>query len=185
MSQHEPEEQSAQNQDDRSPGQTGSKRYQLHQKMVSIGKDYWIENEQGEQVYRIDGKAMRLRRTFYFLDAQGNKLAKIEKPLLTLKDTMQVSGPDGEELAVVKKDFFTPLKEHFVVKIKDGPDLEIHGNLFDHEYTIGDDQNKVAHVSKKWLNIRDSYSISIEPGQNDVIILSVVLCIDAMVHATK
>jgi uncharacterized protein YxjI len=185
MSQPEREEQLDENRDAHSLEQTGSKRYTLRQKMVSIGSDYWIENEQGEQVYRVDGKVMTLSKTFNFEDAHGNKLAKIQKVLITLKETMEVKGPNGEQLALVKKDLFTPLKEHFVVNVKDGPDLEIHGNLLDHEYTIGDDQNKVAHVSKKWLNLRDSYSVSIEPGQDDVIILSVVLCIDEMTHSSR
>jgi uncharacterized protein YxjI len=185
MSQHEPEEHRDGKQDASSLGPTGSKHYQLRQKMVSIGKDYWIENEQGEQVYKIDGKALHVHRTLYFLDAHGNKLAKLVKSVLTLKETMEITGPDGEELAVVKKDIFTPLKEHFVVNVKNGPDLEINGNILDHEYTIGDDQNKVAQVSKKWLNLRDSYSIAIEPGQDDVIILSVVLSIDTMTHSSR
>jgi uncharacterized protein YxjI len=185
MSQSEQAEQRDEKQDDSSLGQPGAKRYRFRQKLVSIGKDYWIENEQGEQVYKIDGKALTWHKTFYLEDAHGKKLAKIRKFIATVKEKMEVENPDGERLALVTKDLFTPLKEHFVVKVKNGPDLEIHGNIFDHEYTIGDDQNKVAQVSKKWLNIRDSYSVSIEPGQDDVIILSVVLCIDEMTHATR
>ena len=92
-------------------------------------------------------------------------------------------GPDGEQLALVKKALFTPLREHFVVKVKDGPDLEVHGNLLDHEYTIGEGRTKVAEVSKKYFHVRDSYSVSIEPGQDDMIILAVVVCIDEMTHA--
>jgi uncharacterized protein YxjI len=185
MSQTEPEEQQIENQDDRVLEQTGNKIFKLRQKMVSIGKDYWIENEQGEQVYKIDGKVFTWHKTFHFEDAHGNKLAKIQKFIATVKETMEVEGPNGERLALVKKDLFTPLKEHFVVNVKDGPDLEVHGNILDYEYSIGDGQNKVAQVSKKFFNIRDSYSIEIEPGQDDVIILSVVVCIDVMTHATR
>jgi uncharacterized protein YxjI len=81
----------------------------------------------------------------------------------------------------------TPLKllpqERFVVNVNNGPGLEIHGNILDYEYTISDGNAKVAEVSKKWLLLRDSYSVSIEPGQDDVIILAVVLCIDEMTHS--
>ena len=113
--------------DDRGRGQTGAQRYQRRQKMIAIGNDYWIENEQGETVYKVDGKALRWRKTFIFEDA--------------------------------------------------------HGNILDHEYTIDAGDDKVAEVSKKWLQVRDSYSVSIEPGQEDFIILAVVLCIDEMTHA--
>ena len=185
MSQSEPEEQRDENWDELSLGQTSSKRYKLRQKMFSIGDDYWIENEQGEQVYKVDGKALRLLKTFYLEDAHGNKLAKIQKFILTLKETMEIEGPDGERLALVKKALFTPLREHFVVNVKNGPDLEIHGNILDYEYTIGDVHKKVAEVSKKFLHVRDSYAVSIEPGQDDVIILGVVVCIDEMTHAAR
>jgi len=182
MSLNEREEERDENRDDRSLGQSSGKCYQIHQKMVSIGNDYWIENEQGEQVYKVDGK-VGWHKTFNFEDAHGKKLAKIQKFVLSLKETMEIEGPDGEKLAVVKKALFTPLKEHFVVEVKNGPNLEIHGNLLDHEYTIGEGSKRVAEVSKKFFHLRDSYSVSIEPGQDDVIILAVVVCIDEMTHA--
>ena len=170
---------------DKGNNQSDKKRYKLRQKMFSIGNDIWIEDDQGVQVFKVDGKAMRLRKTFYIEDAHGKKLAKIKKHALKIKETMEIEGSDGEQLAVVKKDVFTLLKEHFVVNVKNGPDLEIHGNILDHEYTIGDDQYKVARVSKKWLNLRDSYTVAIEPGQDDVVILAVVVCIDEMTHSTR
>jgi uncharacterized protein YxjI len=167
---------------DRSPVNPGSRRYIMRQKMVSIGNDYWIENEQGQQVYKIDGK-IGLHKTFIIEDPGGKRLAKIHKVLVTIKETMEIEGPDGEKLAVVKKDIFTPLKEHFVVDVINGSSLEIHGNILDHEYTISDGSSQAAQVSKKLFHVRDSYSISIEPGQDDVLILSVVVCIDEMTHA--
>jgi uncharacterized protein YxjI len=27
----------------------------MRQKLVSIGDDYWIENDQGERVFKVDG----------------------------------------------------------------------------------------------------------------------------------
>ena len=40
-----------------------AQRYQMRQKLISIGDDYWIENDAGDRVFRVDGKAMRLRNT--------------------------------------------------------------------------------------------------------------------------
>ena len=55
-------------------------------------------------------------------------------------------------------------------------------NILAHEYTIGEGRNKVAQVSKKWFRIRDSYGVEIEPGQDDIVILAVTVCIDQMAH---
>ena len=35
-------------------------RYQMRQRMISIGDDYVIENNHGERVYKLDGKALRI-----------------------------------------------------------------------------------------------------------------------------
>jgi uncharacterized protein YxjI len=184
MPQSERKEQQDENQADRSSGQTSARRYQLRQKMVSINSDFWIENEQGEQVYKINGK-LGLHKNFIFEDTHGNKLAKIHKNILTVKETMEVEGPNGEQLAVVKKALFTPLKEHFVVNVKNCLDLEILGNILDYDYTISDGREKVAVVSKEFFHLRDSYSVLIEPGHDDVLILAIVVCIDEMTHAGK
>jgi hypothetical protein len=37
--------------------QGGAEHYRMRQKLVSIGDDYWIENDRGERVYKVDGKA--------------------------------------------------------------------------------------------------------------------------------
>src|SRR6266487_1253658 len=37
--------------------------YQMREKLVSIGDDYWIENNRGEKVFKVDGKALRVRQT--------------------------------------------------------------------------------------------------------------------------
>jgi uncharacterized protein YxjI len=170
--------------DDRQLGRPGggSNRYQMRQKMVAIGDDFWIENEGGQKVFKVDGKALRVRQTLVFEDAHGKELAKIQERMLRVKDSMEIEGPGGQQLAMVKKAVITPVRDRWGVKIKGGPDLEVKGNILDHEYTIGEGRDKVAEVSKKWFRVRDSYGVSIDEGQDDVIILAVAVCIDEMAH---
>jgi len=164
------------------PGGGGGNRYQMRQKMVAIGDDFWIENDQGQKVFKVDGKALRVRQTLVFEDAHGNELAKIQERMLRVKDSMEIEGPKGENLATVKKAVITPVRDRWVVKIKNGPDLEVKGSILDHEYTIGEGRDKVAEVSKKWFRVRDSYGVAIDPGHDDIIILAVAVCIDQMAH---
>jgi len=154
----------------------------MRQKMVAIGDDYWIENDHGQKVFKVNGKALRVRQTLVFEDAHGNELAKIQERMLRIKDSMEVEGPNGQQLAMVKKALIAPLRERYVVKIKGGPDLEVQGNILDHEYSIGEGRDKVAEVSKKWFRLRDTYGVAIDPGQEDIIILAVAVCIDQMAH---
>jgi uncharacterized protein YxjI len=159
-----------------------STRYQIRQKMFSIGDDFWIENQKGDRVFKVDGKALRLRETLFFEDMNGNKLCKIQERLLAIKDTMVVEDPDGHQMAVIKKGIIAPLGDHWTVTVRGGPDLDVQGNILDHEYSIMQRRKKIAEVSKKWLSLTDTYGVEIDEGQNDILILAVAIAIDMMSH---
>jgi uncharacterized protein YxjI len=161
------------------------KRYQMRQKLVSIGHDFYIENEQGEKVFKVDGKVLRVRDTLVFKDMEGNKLCQIQEQLLRIKDTMKIEGADGKTLATVKKAIITPVRDRWTVKVKGGPNLDVQGNILDHEYRIEEGRHKVAEVSKKWFRLSDTYGVEIAEGQDDVVILAVTVAIDMMAHPTR
>lgn len=54
--------------------------------------------------------------------------------MMRVKDSMEVERPNGEQLAMVKKALISPMRDRFIVKIKNGSDLEVKGNILDHEY---------------------------------------------------
>ena len=157
-------------------------RYKIRQKMFSIGDDFWIENQEGNRVFKVDGKALRLRKTLFFEDMNGNKLCKIQERLLAIKDTMAVEDTDGKQLAVIKKGLIAPLGDHWKVKVRGGPDLDVQGNILDLEYSIMQRRKKIAEVSKKWLSLTDTYGVEIDDGQNDILILALAIAIDMMSH---
>jgi uncharacterized protein YxjI len=154
----------------------------MQQKIVAFGDDFNIENDAGQVVFKVDGKMLRVRDTLFFRDVQGNELCKIQERIARIKDTMKIEGPNGETLAMVKKALIAPLRERWVVKIGNGPDLEVQGNILDHEYNIGEGKALVAEVSKKWFRIRDTYGVTVKPGQNDILILAVTVAVDMMAH---
>lgn len=158
----------------------GPTRYKMREKMVSIGDDFWIENQQGQKVFKVDGKALRVRDTLKFEDRHGKELCKIQEKKVRVKDSMNIESPDGKTLASVKKALITPLRDRWTVKIANGPDMDVQGNIVDHEYKIEEGRTKVAEVSKKWFRVRDTYGVEIAPGQNDIAILAITVAIDMM-----
>jgi uncharacterized protein YxjI len=155
-------------------------RYQMREKLLSIGDDSWIDDEAGEHVFKVNGKALRVRQTLIFEDLDGNELCKIQERKLRVKDSMEIEGPGGDRLAMVKQAMITPLRARFDVKVQDGTDLKVQGNVVDHEYEIEADGTKVAEISKRWFRIRDTYGIEIAPGQNEILVLAVAVAVDAM-----
>jgi uncharacterized protein YxjI len=160
-------------------------RYQMRQKVLSIGDDFWIEDADGRRVYRVDGKALRLRHTLDLEDADGTKLCRIQTRLMHIRDTMDIEAPDGTQIARVHKALITPLRDRWKVDVENGPDLEIKGNVVDHEYEIEADDRKIAEISKKWFRIRDTYGVEIDPSAQPELILAVTIAIDAMINPGK
>ncbi|GMQ79384.1 MAG: LURP-one-related/scramblase family protein [Anaerolineae bacterium] len=158
----------------------GPIRYQMREKLVSIGDDFWIQNQQGKKVYKVDGKALRIRDTLKFEDRQGRELAHIQEKKVRVKDTMKIEGPGGETMATVKKALITPVRDRWTIHVEGGPDLEIQGNIVNHEYKIEEGRTKVAEISRKWFRIRDTYGVEIAPGQNEILILAATVAVDMM-----
>jgi uncharacterized protein YxjI len=165
------------------PGQRGegSHRYRMRQKLVSFGDDYWIENALGQRVFFVDGKAFRLREHLGFKDMQGNELAAIQEKVMRIKDTYSIYRK-GNVLATVKKALITPLRQRFDVHVAGGENMEVEGNILDHEYEIHEGRHKRAEVSKKWFRVADTYGVDIVPGADDILILAITVVIDMMIN---
>jgi uncharacterized protein YxjI len=152
-------------------------RYQMREKLLSIGDDYWIENDSGERAYKVDGKALRLRDTFELQDVSGAHVAKIQERKLTVRDAMKIESAAGH--ATVRK-ALVGFRDRFTIDVDGGTDLKAHGNIIDHEYKIERDGAVVAEVSRKWFRVRDTYGVEIQPGHDAAFLLAITVCIDAM-----
>lgn len=156
-------------------------RYKMRQKMFAFGEDFTIENESGDPAFEVDGKVMTLRETFELKDLQGNVVATIRGKLMSIRAKMDILRND-EVIATVTKALFTPFREKFGVEIPGGDDLDIHGSIFDHEYTIERDGTAVAQVSKRWFTLTDTYGIDIAAGEDDALLLAIAVAVDEMAH---
>src|SRR5829696_6391341 len=120
----------------------GGERFLMREKLLSIGDDFWIENERGERAYKVNGKAFRLRKTFVLEDASGGEVAKIQERKLSIRDKIAVER-DGDTVATVHK-ALVGIRDRFAIDIHDGADMKAHGNVVDHEYEIERDGDTVA-----------------------------------------
>lgn len=158
----------------------GAMKYRMKQKMVSIGDDFWIEDDSGNKVFKVDGKAMRIRDTFVMTDARGSEVAKIQERKMHIRDTMAIERA-GKKIATVHKRL-VGRRDHLKVDLEGGGELKVKGKLTDHEYKIEAKHGEVAEISKKWFRIRDTYGVDIAPGQDDALILAITVAVDDISH---
>jgi uncharacterized protein YxjI len=158
------------------PADQGS-RYLLREKLLSIGDDFWIENDRGERIFHVDDKVLRVRDTVLIKDRDGNEQIRLQKRLLRARDTMAIER-GGDKVATVRKAIIAPLRDRFTIDLEDGGSLEAQGNILDHEYQITRDGIPVANISKRWFRVRESYGVAVAPGQDDALVLAIAVCID-------
>lgn len=151
--------------------------FRMREKLIAIGDDFWIEDDQGHRLFKVNGKAARWRETFVLEDASGAELCKIQEKKLTVRDKMTIE--HGSTHATVHKRLLG-LRDHYVIEVEDGEDLKAHGNIVDHEYEIERHGDTIARVSKKWFRVRDTYGVQLAEGQDVALVLAITVCVDAM-----
>jgi uncharacterized protein YxjI len=160
-------------------------RFQMRQRLVAIGQDFWIENDRGERVFKVDGKALRVRGTLIFEDAQGRPLYRIQERIARVRDTMNIENAGGGVAARVHNALITPLRDRWTINIPGGEDLTTQGNILHHQYRINRGRFTVAAISKKWFRVRDTYGVEVAPGEDAALMLAITVVIDMMAHSGR
>jgi uncharacterized protein YxjI len=151
--------------------------YLIRERFFGLGDDSEITDEHGRPVLHVDGKVLSLRDRLVIRDPAGNEVAEVHRRLVSLRPTYQIS-IGGQEAAEVRKHFFTPFRDKFTIDIPGPNDLEMQGNLLDHEFTVEQGGQTVATVSKRWFSIRDTYAVDVAEGVDHLLILASVLALD-------
>jgi uncharacterized protein YxjI len=152
-------------------------RYLIRERFFRLGEDSDIIDEQGRPVFHVDGKVLTLHDRLVIHDPQGQPVAQVHRKLVALRPTYQVTIGD-QEAAEVRKHLFSPFVDRFTIDVPGPDDLEMRGDLLDHEFTIRRGGQTVATVSKRWFSMRDTYAVDIATGEDDLLILASVLALD-------
>jgi uncharacterized protein YxjI len=129
----------------------------VKKKMVSVGPNFWFETPDGTRLGEVHGKVLAVRPTFEIYDIQGQMLALVKKKILKLLGSeWWLESPPGQEVARIK------------------------GNISDHDFTIQNPSGAaIAQIHKKWVTVRDSYSIEIlTPDLDPYLVLSYAIAMD-------
>jgi uncharacterized protein YxjI len=158
--------------------------YLIRERFFDIGDDFDITDGDGNKLYHVDGKVLTLRSRLVIEDTSGQEVAAVHRHLIALRATYEIT-IGGKKAAEVRKKLFTPFRERFTIDIPGPHDLEMKGDLLDHEFTVERDGDEVASVSKKWFTIRDTYGVKVAPGEDDLLILASVLALELALSKQK
>jgi uncharacterized protein YxjI len=148
----------------------------MREKLLSIGDDFWIEDELGARTYKVNGKALRMRQTFVLEDVSGDEVARIQERKLSVRDKVAIER--GDQTAATVRKALVGIRDRFSIDVADGADLKARGNVVDHEYER--DGDAIATISKKWFRVRDSYGVDVATGEDVPLILAITVAIDSL-----
>jgi uncharacterized protein YxjI len=157
-------------------------RYQIRQRIFSLGDNFTIKNEYGDELFRVRGKVFSLGDKLSIESMSGQEIVYIEQRLFKFLPQYSIY-MNGSEVATVKKEFsfFTP---RFHIGSSFGS-YEMEGEIFSHEFQIFNNGKEVAHVSKAWFSFSDTYGVDISDSENQAFMLAMVIVIDQVLHDKK
>ncbi|MFI6683064.1 LURP-one-related/scramblase family protein [Streptomyces sp. NPDC050485] len=155
-------------------------KYLVRDKIFAIGDDYWIDTEDGRHAFLADGKALRLRDTLELKDPSGRVLITLREKMFSLRDAMTIER-DDQTLATVRRKRLSLLRNHYRVSLVEGTELDVTGKILDREFTVEYDGELLAHVSRKWFRMRETYAVNVVREDADAaLIIAVVICVIRM-----
>ncbi|MEU8887212.1 LURP-one-related family protein [Streptomyces sp. NPDC048442] len=160
-------------------------KYLVRDKLFSIGDDYWIEDEKGQHAFLVDGKALRLRDTLEIKDSGGRVLITLKEKMLSWRDAMKLER-DGETLATVRKKRLSLIRNHYRVTLNEGTELDVSGRVLDREFAIEYDGELLAHISRKWFRVRETYAVNVVREDTDAaLLITVAVCVIRMAEKER
>lgn len=154
-------------------------KYVIKQKVFAIGDTFMIKDDLDNDCFWVKGRIFTFGNKLTMYDMQNQELVYIEQKLLRFLPEYNIYFK-GLHYATVKKkfSFFRP---RFNIQSHVG-DYSIQGDFLNLEFSILRGGKHVAQVSKKWISWGDTYGVEIADGEDDPLILTLVIVIDQVLH---
>ncbi|MFD5416507.1 LURP-one-related/scramblase family protein [Streptomyces sp. NPDC127069] len=166
-------------------------KYLVRDKMLAIGDDYWIEDEDGRHAFLVDGKALRLRDTLELEDPDGRVLITLRERLFGglglpgVRDAMTLER-DGKRLAVIRRKRLSLLRNHFRVTMSEGTELDVSGRILDREFKVEYEGELLALISRQWYRVRETYAVDVVREEADAaLMIAVAVCVIRMAERER
>ncbi|MBT2370233.1 LURP-one-related family protein [Streptomyces sp. ISL-10] len=160
-------------------------KYVVRDKIFAVGDDYWIDDEHGRHAFLVDGKALRLRDTLELKDRNGDVLITLRRKLLGLRGAMTIER-DGAELATIRRKRLSLLRNHYRVTLAEGTELDVSGRILDREFAVEYEGELLAHISRRWLTLRDTYGVDVVREDADAaLLIAVAVCVIRMAEKER
>lgn len=153
-------------------------RYQMKQRLMAIGDKGVIYDAAGNVAFRNQGRFFNVTDRVTMLDSLGNEVATLHSKLLQFPKSFYIE-IDGEAAAKVTPKPLAVMKAAFDIVLSSKERWKLRGTLSNHNFVVEDGTGQVvATASRDWVTITDGYGIDIADGQNDLLVLMVIVALE-------
>jgi len=157
-------------------------KFYIKQKVFSFRDKFTVKDLEQNDLYQVKGKLMSISNKIDFMDMNEVVLLKAQKKILSILPKYFIYDKEEVLVAEVQKRF--SFRPKFTVQALNN-EMVVEGSLFGHNFSVMNNGELVAAISKKVFSFGDSYEIEIIPNENKELYLFLVIVIDQVIHESK
>lgn len=151
----------------------------VKQKIFSWADTFSVYDGAENEVYLVKGALFSFGKKLTVYDTRGNELCRIEQEIFRFRPRYHVIKGDDIVATVVKE--FSMFRPYYTVE---GPEWEIEGDFFSHDYEITSGGRPIAAVQKQWFTWGDTYELCIDERTCDPItVMAIAIIIDCVLDS--
>lgn len=149
--------------------------YLVRRNLASV-EGYLVFDSTDTQIYRFRGHVSFPSQRWTMQDAGGNDVATLVRPPMHIHPTFTVSRP-GRSDVTIRKAGFAPIHESWRIEGAEDGDVDIQGDVLNHEFTFEQDGRPVGTTTRRWISITDAYALQVG-GMDPVLAIAASVGID-------
>lgn len=155
-------------------------QYYIKQQIFSWNDRFTVKDHFGNDIYFVEGAFFSWGKKLSMSDSFGNEVLYIKQNIWNFLPNYSLFIGD-EEIATVRKElsFFRP---NYSIQ---GPNWDVDGSVWAHNYQILNNNELIATVSKEWFTWGDSYSLDIHDENHSLLALGIIIVIDCVMAAQQ
>ena len=146
----------------------------IKQKVLSWRDKFSVKDEAGNDRWFAKGEAFSIGRKLHVYHADGSEAALIRQKKFSFKPRYQIE-INGATYEFVRN--FAVFRTQYSIR---SLGWTIHGNYWEHNFSVTGEQGDVMRMSKARISWGDSYVLDIRDMQNELLCLCVALTIDCV-----
>lgn len=154
-------------------------RYIIQEKPFAFGNKFIITDEQNHEAFIAKGKPFSFEKRTKLFDSFDNVAYEFYKEFFSWKKVFFIER-NGVRAFRLFRDRISIPPEIFIESLEDSDAYYVRGNFWGREYEFFKGEKLLAKVTKKFPAFSDTYSVSINEGNDDALIISAVIIIDLM-----